>query len=81
MRTWYLIVLLVWMFTGFPFLLLGIGFAGDTLFTASGVVAVLTPPTDSLIVFLTWAFGWSLILVPVWTAPFAFRPRHRHRNP
>jgi len=66
LRTGYLILLLIWMFTGLPILVVGIGIAGPDLFSVDGVLMVLTPPTTSFGGFLSWLISWAIVSAPLW---------------
>ena len=76
MRRWYWLILGVWVFTGLPMLVLGIGFAGPEVFTLRGLIILFTPPLSyGAGEFLWWIGGWAWIFAPLWTAPFALRRR------
>lgn len=72
-RTGYLVLLLIWMFTGLPILVIGIGFAGPSLFTLDGIVTVLTPPSTSFAEFGSWLFSWLIMSAPLWGLIFGLR--------
>jgi hypothetical protein len=75
-RQWYYGVLGLWVITGLPLLVLGIGFAGPEIFTPGGIITALTPPLDSLGDFSTWLLAWIVVLAPFVTLPFALKKQN-----
>jgi hypothetical protein len=58
MKRWYWIALVIWIFTGLPILLVGIGFSGGDL---------SLPTADTV---EPWIIGWLIILYPIILFPF-----------
>jgi uncharacterized membrane protein YhaH (DUF805 family) len=70
-RKWYWIVLVVWLITGFPILIIGIGFAGPDLFTFEGLLTIFTPDFQSFRAFFSWLSSFLIVFLPALLLPLA----------
>lgn len=66
-KGWYKIVLIVWLVTGLPIIILAVGFAGGSPFRDLDF-SYYTAADISV-----WLFGWIAALTPLWLAPFGIR--------
>jgi hypothetical protein len=80
-KSWYWIILGIWIFTGLPILIIGIAFGGESLLTARGLSGVFLPPLSRFDLFLEWIFDTILIFGPLLVLPWAIRKRHRSEPP
>ena len=74
---WYWAVLLVWMITGLPVAVVGVGFAGPEIFSLEGILSIFTPNIQSSKGFVTWFISFFIVFSPVLLLPLAIKIRSR----
>jgi uncharacterized membrane protein YhaH (DUF805 family) len=77
LKSWFWLVLLAWCVTGLPIAVIGVGFAGDTLASAGGLLNALRPPLSSVSLFVEWLTTLIFVLMPVLALPWAIGRRQK----
>lgn len=70
-RKWYWAVLAIWIITGLPMIIIGVGFAGPDLFSLEGLLSIFTPDFRGFRDFFSWLLAFSVAFAPGLLLPFA----------
>jgi hypothetical protein len=69
LKSWYKVLVLIWLITGLPVLILGYGFSGRQF-------SLPDPEFMGVVDIAFWVIGWSFVLSPLIAAPFGLKRRH-----